>query len=156
MKGLYPKISQLVELIRRKTGRVLTFILMIFMALDICISVLAFLRFPSAVSSFSFFTSFTDSIGTFCTFCKEKTISGVTREFTRQVGLGNRIVLCDYVIEELRLYPCYPSPQENFADLSPLACRPVQTAVHRKTAPKSFYVPMQDYVKEIREERRGR
>ncbi len=27
--------------------------------------------------------------------------SGVTREFTRQVGLGNRIVLCDYVIEEL-------------------------------------------------------
>ncbi len=29
--------------------------------------------------------------------------SGVTREFTRQVGLGNRIVLCDYVIEELRL-----------------------------------------------------
>lgn len=30
-------------------------------------------------------------------------LSGVTREFTRQVGLGNRIVLCDYVIEELRL-----------------------------------------------------
>lgn len=29
--------------------------------------------------------------------------SEVTREFTRQVGLGNRIVLCDYVIEELRL-----------------------------------------------------
>lgn len=29
--------------------------------------------------------------------------SSVTREFTRQVGLGNRIVLCDYVIEELRL-----------------------------------------------------
>lgn len=29
--------------------------------------------------------------------------SVVTREFTRQVGLGNRIVLCDYVIEELRL-----------------------------------------------------
>ncbi len=28
---------------------------------------------------------------------------GVTWEFTRQVGLGNRIVLCDYVIEELRL-----------------------------------------------------
>ena len=28
--------------------------------------------------------------------------SGVTREFVRQVGLGNRIVLCDYVIEELR------------------------------------------------------
>ena len=29
--------------------------------------------------------------------------SGVTREFTVRVGLGNRIVLCDYVIEELRL-----------------------------------------------------
>lgn len=29
--------------------------------------------------------------------------SWVTREFTRRVGLGNRIVLCDYVIEELRL-----------------------------------------------------
>lgn len=29
--------------------------------------------------------------------------SGVTREFTGRVGLGNRIVLCDYVIEELRL-----------------------------------------------------
>lgn len=29
--------------------------------------------------------------------------SRVTREFTRQVGIGNRIVLCDYVIEELRL-----------------------------------------------------
>lgn len=27
----------------------------------------------------------------------------MTWEFTRQVGLGNRIVLCDYVIEELRL-----------------------------------------------------
>lgn len=29
--------------------------------------------------------------------------SGVTREFTRKVGLGNRIVLCGYVIEELWL-----------------------------------------------------
>ena len=29
--------------------------------------------------------------------------SGVTREFTGRAGLGNRIVLCDYVIEELRL-----------------------------------------------------
>lgn len=29
--------------------------------------------------------------------------SGMTREFIRQVGLGNRIVLCDYVIEELRI-----------------------------------------------------
>ena len=29
--------------------------------------------------------------------------SGVTREFTGRVGLGSRIVLCDYVIEELRL-----------------------------------------------------
>ena len=29
--------------------------------------------------------------------------SGVTREFTGRGGLGNRIVLCDYVIEELRL-----------------------------------------------------
>ncbi len=29
--------------------------------------------------------------------------SRVTRDFTRQVGIGNRIVLCDYVIEELRL-----------------------------------------------------
>ena len=47
MKGLYPKISQLVELIRRKTGRVLTFILMIFMALDICVSVLALVRYDS-------------------------------------------------------------------------------------------------------------
>lgn len=47
MKGLYPKISQLVELIRRKTGRVLTFILMIFMVLDICISVLALVRYDS-------------------------------------------------------------------------------------------------------------
>jgi predicted nucleic acid-binding protein len=29
--------------------------------------------------------------------------SDSTREFGRKVGVGNRIILCDYVIEELRL-----------------------------------------------------
>ena len=29
--------------------------------------------------------------------------SAVTRDFARRVGFGNRIVLCDYVVEELRL-----------------------------------------------------
>ncbi len=29
--------------------------------------------------------------------------SAVTRDFARRVGFGNRIVLCDYVVEEPRL-----------------------------------------------------
>lgn len=29
--------------------------------------------------------------------------SAVTRDFAQRVGFGNRIVLCDYVVEELRL-----------------------------------------------------
>lgn len=29
--------------------------------------------------------------------------SEVTRDFARRVGFGNRIVLCDYVVEELRI-----------------------------------------------------
>lgn len=28
--------------------------------------------------------------------------SAITRDFARKVGFGNRIVLCDYVVEELR------------------------------------------------------
>ncbi|HIZ06429.1 MAG TPA: hypothetical protein IAA08_00665, partial [Candidatus Eubacterium avistercoris] len=29
--------------------------------------------------------------------------SAVTRDFARRVGFGKRIVLCDYVVEELRV-----------------------------------------------------
>lgn len=29
--------------------------------------------------------------------------SAVTRDFAQRVGFGNRIVLCDYVVEELRV-----------------------------------------------------
>ena len=50
IKGLYPKISRLVDAILRKTGRVLTVALAAFMALDICVSVLALIRYDTRAS----------------------------------------------------------------------------------------------------------
>lgn len=50
IKGLYPKISRLVDIILKKTGRVLTVALAAFMALDICVSVLALIRYDTRAS----------------------------------------------------------------------------------------------------------
>ncbi len=47
MKGLYPKFSRLIEVILKKTGRVLTIVFMIFIAVDMCVSVLALIRYDT-------------------------------------------------------------------------------------------------------------
>lgn len=47
IKGLYPKVERLVSAILKKTGRVLTGIVMVFMAFDICVSVLALIRYDT-------------------------------------------------------------------------------------------------------------
>lgn len=44
IKGLYPKAEQLIRVILRKTGRGLTGVLMVFMALNLSVSVLALIR----------------------------------------------------------------------------------------------------------------
>ena len=47
MKGLYPKTALLIERIRKKTGRLLTGILMAFMAANIVVSVMALIRYDA-------------------------------------------------------------------------------------------------------------
>lgn len=47
VRKLYPALSHLVELILKKTGRVLTGILMAFITVDICVSVLALARYDA-------------------------------------------------------------------------------------------------------------
>lgn len=47
IKGLYPKASRLIAWIRRKTGWVLTALLVLFMAADICVSMMALIRYDS-------------------------------------------------------------------------------------------------------------
>lgn len=44
---LYPKIAKLIALILRKTGRILTAVLVLFMIADIFVSVLALVRYDS-------------------------------------------------------------------------------------------------------------
>lgn len=45
MKGMYPKVSRLIAWIRKKTGRFVTAVLMLFMAADLCVSVMALVRY---------------------------------------------------------------------------------------------------------------
>lgn len=47
IKGIYPRAAQLINVILRKTGRVLTGILMVFMVLNILVSVLALVRYDT-------------------------------------------------------------------------------------------------------------
>lgn len=47
MKGLYPKVVRLIDAILRKTGRVLTGVLLLFMVCDICVSMLALVRYDT-------------------------------------------------------------------------------------------------------------
>ncbi len=47
IKGLYPKIACFVEFILKKTGRVVTGILMVFIVLDLCVSVMALIRYDT-------------------------------------------------------------------------------------------------------------
>lgn len=47
MKGIYPKVFHFIQWITGKTGRILTVCLMLFMAADICVSVMALIRYDS-------------------------------------------------------------------------------------------------------------
>ncbi len=47
IKGLYPKMARLIDIILRKTKWVLTTIFMVFMAVNICVSVLALIRYDT-------------------------------------------------------------------------------------------------------------
>ncbi len=47
MKVLYPKAAVLIGFILRKTGRILTVFLAVFLAADVCVSVLALIRYDS-------------------------------------------------------------------------------------------------------------
>ncbi len=47
MKGLYPKVLKLITFIVKKTGRVLTTLLVLFMAADLCVSVMALMRYDA-------------------------------------------------------------------------------------------------------------
>lgn len=47
MKGVYPKAARLIELILKKTGRALTGTLVILMAANVCVSVMALVRYDA-------------------------------------------------------------------------------------------------------------
>ena len=47
IKGLYPKAARLIESVMKRTGQILTVILMVFMVLDILVSVLALVRYDT-------------------------------------------------------------------------------------------------------------
>lgn len=47
MKGMYPKVSCFIELIIKKTGKVLTWVLVIFMIFDVGVSVMALVRYDT-------------------------------------------------------------------------------------------------------------
>lgn len=47
MKALYPRAAKLINFILRKTGRVLTIFLAIFLAADVCVSMLALVRYDT-------------------------------------------------------------------------------------------------------------
>lgn len=47
IKGLYPKMAALIDFITKKTGRVLTGILMVFMAANVCVSMMALVRYDT-------------------------------------------------------------------------------------------------------------
>lgn len=47
IKGLYPKLSRLIGIIQNRTGRVLTGILAVFMGINICVSVMALIRYDT-------------------------------------------------------------------------------------------------------------
>ncbi len=47
IKGLYPKIARLIAVILKKNGQILTGIVMVFMALDILVSVMALVRYDT-------------------------------------------------------------------------------------------------------------
>lgn len=47
IKGLYPRISRLIAVILKKNGQILTGIVMVFMALDILVSVMALVRYDT-------------------------------------------------------------------------------------------------------------
>lgn len=47
IKGLYPKVARFIEAVLRKTGWLLTGIFMAFMVINICVSVLALVRYDT-------------------------------------------------------------------------------------------------------------
>lgn len=47
IKGLYPKAARLIEAILQKTGRLLTGVFMVFMVINICVSVMALVRYDT-------------------------------------------------------------------------------------------------------------
>lgn len=47
IKGLYPKAARLIEAILQKTGRLLTGVFMVFMVMNICVSVMALVRYDT-------------------------------------------------------------------------------------------------------------
>lgn len=47
MKGMYPKVSYFIDFIVKKTGKILTCVLVVFMVLDIGVSVLALIRYDT-------------------------------------------------------------------------------------------------------------
>lgn len=47
IKGMYPKVSWLIDMILKKTGWVLTGCFMVFMVLNVCVSVLALVRYDT-------------------------------------------------------------------------------------------------------------
>lgn len=47
IKGLYPKAARLIEAILQKTGRLLTGVIMVFMVMNICVSVMALVRYDT-------------------------------------------------------------------------------------------------------------
>lgn len=47
MKGVYPQAARLIDLILRKTGKILTLSLTLFMAVNLCVSMLALIRYDT-------------------------------------------------------------------------------------------------------------
>lgn len=47
IKRLYPVMSNFIDIILKKTGRVLTYFLLVFMVFDICVSVMALIRYDT-------------------------------------------------------------------------------------------------------------
>lgn len=47
IKGLYPKTARLIEVILQKTGKKLTILFMLFMVINICVSIMALIRYDT-------------------------------------------------------------------------------------------------------------
>ena len=47
IKGIYPVMARFIDIILKKTGRLLTVFLILFMAMDVCVSVMALIRYDT-------------------------------------------------------------------------------------------------------------